>query len=282
MSANFSESVGCDPYYQWLGIPPDEQPANHYRLLGIRSFEGNAEVIATAGDHRLIALKTYQIGPHGQLSQHLMNEVSAATACLLNREKKAEYDVRLREQQAAAQGLEVTADEAGLVAELGLAIDEVEQARRTRPTSVAKKRKRSALFYAVGTAVGGVVASILLLLVVFRATHAGPRVEPPLRPTRLGLAWPVAERNWRVLLINGRTQEVEQLAKGPAPDQLVLATQPGEYRVRIESLNQEPFERVVKLAKHQQCIIPWQAADRQPGPGPLPNHAMKLNCVVSD
>ena len=24
-----------NPYYVWLGIPPDEQPANYYRLLGI-------------------------------------------------------------------------------------------------------------------------------------------------------------------------------------------------------------------------------------------------------
>lgn len=22
-----------DPYHRWLGIPPSEQPANHYRLL---------------------------------------------------------------------------------------------------------------------------------------------------------------------------------------------------------------------------------------------------------
>ena len=25
-----------DPYYRWLGIPPEEQPPNHYALLGIR------------------------------------------------------------------------------------------------------------------------------------------------------------------------------------------------------------------------------------------------------
>ncbi len=28
-----------DPYHKWLGIPPDEQPANHYRLLGLELFE---------------------------------------------------------------------------------------------------------------------------------------------------------------------------------------------------------------------------------------------------
>ena len=25
-----------DPYHIWLGIPPEEQPPNHYRLLGCR------------------------------------------------------------------------------------------------------------------------------------------------------------------------------------------------------------------------------------------------------
>ena len=39
-----------DPYYQWLGIPPEEQPANHYRLLGIKWFEDNIDVIAAADD----------------------------------------------------------------------------------------------------------------------------------------------------------------------------------------------------------------------------------------
>ena len=28
-----------DPYRKWLGIPPQEQPPNHYRLLGIAVFD---------------------------------------------------------------------------------------------------------------------------------------------------------------------------------------------------------------------------------------------------
>ena len=30
---------GFDPYYRWLGIPPEEQPPDHYRLLGVKVFE---------------------------------------------------------------------------------------------------------------------------------------------------------------------------------------------------------------------------------------------------
>ena len=37
-----------DPYHKWLGIPPKEQPANYYRLLGIEEFEADADVIEGA------------------------------------------------------------------------------------------------------------------------------------------------------------------------------------------------------------------------------------------
>ena len=42
-----------DPYHTWLGIPPEEQPADHYRLLGLRRFESNVEAIANAMDQRM-------------------------------------------------------------------------------------------------------------------------------------------------------------------------------------------------------------------------------------
>ena len=42
-----------DPYYKWLGIPPAEQPPNHYRLLGVTLFESDLDVIANAADQRI-------------------------------------------------------------------------------------------------------------------------------------------------------------------------------------------------------------------------------------
>ena len=42
-----------DPYYTWLGIRPEEQPADHYRLIGLRQFEENADVISNAVDQNL-------------------------------------------------------------------------------------------------------------------------------------------------------------------------------------------------------------------------------------
>ena len=33
-----SMSDHFNPYYKWLGIPIDQQPADHYRLLGLERF----------------------------------------------------------------------------------------------------------------------------------------------------------------------------------------------------------------------------------------------------
>ncbi len=84
-----------DPYYRWLGIPPEYQPPDHYRLLGIVRFESEAEVIANAADARMSHLRVFQAGKHSKLSQKLLNEVAAAKICLLTPERKAAYDVQL-------------------------------------------------------------------------------------------------------------------------------------------------------------------------------------------
>lgn len=85
-----------DPYYEWFGIPPKDQPPNHYRLLGIELFEENRNVIDTAANRQMSFIKEYQAGEHSALTQKLLNELSAARLCLLDREKKAAYDGQLR------------------------------------------------------------------------------------------------------------------------------------------------------------------------------------------
>ena len=89
-------AAGFDPYYTWLGIAPEEQPPNHYRLLGIRLFEDNPEVISNAADRQMAHLRTFQTGSHATESQRLLNEVAAARVCLLKAEKKTDYDANLR------------------------------------------------------------------------------------------------------------------------------------------------------------------------------------------
>ena len=92
-----------DPYHKWLGIPPSEQPPNHYRLLGIELFEKDLDVIEAAANRQSTFLRQLALGPHMQASQKLLNEVATAQVCLLRAEKKSAYDKQLRgELQATA------------------------------------------------------------------------------------------------------------------------------------------------------------------------------------
>lgn len=91
-----------DPYYEWLGIPPADQPPNHYRLLGIAQFEPNDKVIDNAAFRQIAHVRTFALGPHQKESQQLLNELNAARVCLLNSEKRAAYDKQLRDQLAAS------------------------------------------------------------------------------------------------------------------------------------------------------------------------------------
>jgi sulfatase modifying factor 1 len=88
-----------DPYHKWLGIPPQEQPAHHYRLLAITDFEVDRDVISAAAEQRTIYLRMLQAGEHELLVAQLLNEVSQARVTLLNADQKAEYDEELRKQQ---------------------------------------------------------------------------------------------------------------------------------------------------------------------------------------
>src|ERR1700750_2457126 len=92
MSADF------DPYHKWLGIPREEQPPNLYRLLGLRLFEADRDVIANASDQRMALLKSFAIGQYSGLSEDLLNEVPRTKIWLLNPVKRLGYDKKLRDQ----------------------------------------------------------------------------------------------------------------------------------------------------------------------------------------
>lgn len=89
-----------DPYHRWLGIRAKDQPPNHYRLLGLELFESDADVIDAAAFRQTGHVRTYQAGPHSDLSHRLLAEISAARVCLLNADTKAEYDASLRSAMA--------------------------------------------------------------------------------------------------------------------------------------------------------------------------------------
>ena len=56
MSKNF------DPYEEWLNISPAEQPADYYRLLGVKPFEPETEIIRDQADVRMETVRKHQNG----------------------------------------------------------------------------------------------------------------------------------------------------------------------------------------------------------------------------
>lgn len=85
-------SAPFDPYHQWLGIPPKDQPPNYYRLLGIELLESDMGVISFAADRQMGFIRMFESGQHGKLSQKLLNEIARARLCLLDPHQKDEYD----------------------------------------------------------------------------------------------------------------------------------------------------------------------------------------------
>lgn len=90
-------SPAFDPYHVWLGIPPQEQPPDHYRLLGIARFEDDPEVIEQAAERQLEFLRQQLATPHRELALQLQKEVHLARQVLLDPSRKMAYDLALRE-----------------------------------------------------------------------------------------------------------------------------------------------------------------------------------------
>ena len=105
-----------DPYHKWLGIPPQDQPANHYRLLGVERLEDDADVISSAADQRMNFLRQFQNGERTVLAQQLLNEIASARVCLLDVKKKEDYDRNLKQEMGFALSDTARSDNEALAA----------------------------------------------------------------------------------------------------------------------------------------------------------------------
>jgi hypothetical protein len=148
-----------DPYYVWLGIPPEEQPPNYYRLLGLRPFETNPDVISNAVDQRRTFLRTVQGGKRAAQSQKLLNEVSAAGVHLLDPAKKIAYDEELRRELAPPELPPEALPAATLLAQSPAPI----VARPPRPAVARGKKKRPSRDVMIAAVLVSGAAAVLVL-----------------------------------------------------------------------------------------------------------------------
>ena len=90
-----------DPYHKWLGIPPREQPANYYRLLGLELFEQDVDAIEAAADRLLNYVRDVAKVEHRKEAREVLDELTTAKQCLLIAEQKQAYDAGLRAGRVA-------------------------------------------------------------------------------------------------------------------------------------------------------------------------------------
>lgn len=95
-------NTAFDPYQAWLGIPPAEQPAHHYRLLGLDLWENRWAVIDAAGDRQMAIVRSHESSGTAALAKQLHVELAGAKVCLLNPKQKAVYDEQLRQKLGTA------------------------------------------------------------------------------------------------------------------------------------------------------------------------------------
>lgn len=106
-----AKSQPFDPYHKWLGIPPDQQPPNHYQLLRIDLFETDTAIIEHTYNKELEFLEARKEGKHASDAERLWDDLEEAHRCLTNAPEKAAYDARLRAQMDAEQEAEEKAKE---------------------------------------------------------------------------------------------------------------------------------------------------------------------------
>jgi hypothetical protein len=78
----------------WLRLPPGTWPPDHYRLLGLKAGEDNAELIEQRVHERLDTVRCYQM-MHPEQATEAMNRLAQAFVCLTEATAKKTYDAQL-------------------------------------------------------------------------------------------------------------------------------------------------------------------------------------------
>ena len=182
-----------DPYHKWLGIPPQEQPPNHYRLLALGLFEADPDVIDAAANRQMAYLQQMATGEQMALSQKLLNELSAARLCLLDPKKRAAYDAELRTklggpvgEAASSQSGSLEADPLGFLqpAQPNVEPQEVKTREKAepqptpvpsvaKPSSLAPSSQRFPKVLVASGAFAAIVVALILFIVFGRGNKSG-------------------------------------------------------------------------------------------------------------
>jgi hypothetical protein len=86
---------------EWLGLPAESWPPDHYRLLGLAPGESDASLIEQRVQQRLESVRGYQM-KHPEQATEAMNRLAQAYVCLTEPASKRAYDAALLGAAATA------------------------------------------------------------------------------------------------------------------------------------------------------------------------------------
>ncbi len=186
-----------DPYRKWLGIPSQDQPPNHYQLLGIPALENDPDVIENAANRQMAHVRTFQTGKHSKVSQQILNELSAAKRCLLVPEKKADYDAQFQKELAAAsRGSEESPRTAlppspqvqqappPLSQPTSQATSDPVQIRSRRSSAARRHRRKQRKSSAIPMLVGIIVTAVVIGLIILAANRKSANKPGSIKPSQ--------------------------------------------------------------------------------------------------
>jgi chemotaxis protein histidine kinase CheA len=232
-----------DPYHIWLGIPPQDQPPSHYRLLGIPELESNPDVIDGAAEQRTIYLRTFQTGDQVELAEQLLNEVSAARICLLNAESKAKYDQHLQEkkQPALMPTLNAAQDDP-----LGIGSVQPEMPAWSPPVRELPQRRRTSKpiwQQPRMLATGGGLVAVIVLFVLLSSGGAKPNpIGNPKEPV-------IAKRDKSSGVADNNKEQEEQLAAEQAAAEQAAAEKAAAEKAAAEREAERHAEEIAAAIK---------------------------------
>ena len=204
-----------DPYQSWLSIPPDQQPPDHYRLLGINQYEPSLKIIERAVNERVELLQALSNGPHVEHAQRILNEIAKARVCLTDSRKKSAYDRQLQNPPTPQPG------------------DTAPASSPTKPQIVSEGKSRKRTSQSTGKSIPS------------RKKKAPPKKRTPVFPIAAALGTLIVLGAVIAAVVNLSTGNPEKAATGPEtglPDSK-LEKAPPENNLPESKLPETPLKQ---------------------------------------
>ncbi|QEG01353.1 hypothetical protein Mal15_54290 [Stieleria maiorica] len=207
-------------YVQWLRIPVQECPPDHYRLLDLNSFESDTDRIRTAGIKRRRQIAQLAKAEEQKDAEAFVRHLSKVVSELLDPETKRRYDHRLSQRRSAAEPAVASIQPqppVGSVAAAGTSSSDV--TRRSAPeidTSITptpmngSQRNRLLIPFVVAVGLVGMMLPVTLFLLLTKP--AAPTESDEHHPAQA-----VAQGESSEAMTRGTTGAVTAIPSDPSP-----------------------------------------------------------------